>query len=97
MKKLIAIALVLIALFGTATAEIYPETARIVEINREEDLVIVETFNGFLFAFEGCEDYCEGDAVSMIMDDNGTEKVFDDEIIMVQYAGWELINWLRDV
>ena len=93
MKKIIALTIAIIALFGVAAAEIYPETARVVEVNYEEDTVTVETFNGFLYVFEGCEDYCEGDGVSLIMDDHGTEKVYDDEIIMVQYCGWELINW----
>ena len=93
MKKLIALTLVLTALCGVASAELYPETARVVELNYDEDIVTVETFNGFLFSFYGCEDYCEGDGVALIMDDNGTEKVYDDCIIMVQYCGWELINW----
>jgi len=93
MKKIIAIILSIIALCGTASAELYPEVARIVEINLAEDIVTVETFNGFLYAFEGCEDYAEGDCVGMIMNDKGTDKVFDDEIVMVQYCGWELVNW----
>ena len=93
MKKLIALTLVLTALCGVASAELYPETARVVELDYDEDIVTVETFNGFLFSFYGCEDYCEGDGVALIMDDNGTEKVYDDCIIMVQYCGWELINW----
>lgn len=93
MKKLIALTLVLTALCGVASAELYPETARVVELNYDEDIVTVETFNGFLFSFYGCEDYCEGDGVALIMNDNGTEKVYDDCIIMAQYCGWELINW----
>ena len=87
------ITIVIIALCGIATAEIYPETARVVEVNYDEDTVTVETFNGFLFVFEGCEDYMEGDGVALIMDDHGTEEIFDDEIIMAQYCGWELVNW----
>lgn len=35
----------------------------------------------------------EGDCASLIMDDNGTEKILDDMIIMAQYGGWTLINW----
>lgn len=95
MKNLTAIALILIltAIALTACADLYPETAKVIEVNYDEDLVTVETFNGFLYAFEGCEDWQEGDCASMIMDDNGTEKVFDDEIVMVQYGAWELINW----
>ena len=90
---LVLVSAVMIALCGTASAELYPETARVVEVNYDEDMVTVETFNGFLFVFEGCEDYAEGDGVAMIMDDNGTEKVFDDIILMVQYCGWDLVNW----
>ena len=93
MKKLFALILVLVALCGVATAELYPETARIVELNYEEDIVTVETFNGFLYSFYGCEDYSMGDGVALIMDDNGTAKVFDDVIVMAQYCGWKLINW----
>ena len=93
MKKLIALTLVLTALCGVASAELYPETARVVDLDYDADVVTVETFNGFLFSFYGCEDYCEGDGVALIMDDNGTEKVYDDCIVMAQYGGWEVINW----
>ena len=87
------ITLIIIALCGVATAELYPETARVIAVNHEKDTVTVQTFNDFIFVFEGCEDYMEGDGVALIMEDNGTEKVFDDEIIMAQYCGWELVNW----
>jgi len=95
MKKLTAIALILIltAIALTASAEVYPLTAKVTEVNYADDLVTVETFTGFLFSFEGCEDWAEGDCASLIMDDNGTEKIFDDMIIMAQYGGWTLINW----
>lgn len=97
MKKLIALILVCIALFSavSATAEVYPDTARVVKVDYETDTVTVETFNGFLFTFEGCEDYMEGDGVALIMEDNNTPKVFDDIIIKVQYCGWTLINWYK--
>lgn len=95
MKKLIAIALtmIMIAIALTASAEIYPLTAKVTEVNYDDDTVTVETFTGFLFSFEGCEDWAEGDCASLIMDDNGTEKIFDDEIVMAQYCAWTLINW----
>lgn len=95
MKKLTAIALILImtTIALTAFADVYPMTAKVVEVNYDEDTVTVETFTGFLFSFEGCEDWAEGDCASLIMDDNGTEKIFDDMIVMAQYGGWTLINW----
>lgn len=96
MKKMIALILVLIALYGVATAEIYPEIARVVELDYDDDTVTVETFMGFLFVFEGCEDWAEGDACAMIMDDCGTAEITDDKIVMVRYCAWTLINWLMD-
>lgn len=95
MKKLTAIALtlIMIAIALTASAEIYPLTAKVTEVNYDDDTVTVETFTGFLFSFEGCEDWAEGDCASLIMDDNGTEKIFDDEIVMARYCAWTLINW----
>ena len=90
-----AITIALIALCGVATAEIYPETAKVVEIDYDTDTVTVETFTGFLFTLYGCEDWMVGDCASLIMEDNNTELIYDDEIIMAQYGGWELVNWYR--
>lgn len=92
MKKLIALTLALIALCGVASADLYPMTARVFKIDYTEDVVIVETYDGFLFAFEGTDGYAEGESVALIMEDNGTEKIFDDEIIMAQCGGWELMG-----
>ena len=95
MKKLTAIALILIltAIALTASADVYPLTTKVIEVNYNEDTVTVETFTGFLFSFEGCEDWAEGDCASLIMYDNGTEQIFDDEIMMARYCAWSLINW----
>lgn len=93
MKKVIAILFTAIVLFGTASAEIYPETARVVDLNYADDIVTVENFNGFQYTFEGCEDFCLGDGVSLIMDDNDTPKIYDDIIIVAYYCGWKLVNW----
>ena len=91
------ITVVLITLCGIAiaSAEIYPETAKVVLVDRDTDTVYVETFTGHVFSFKECEDWQEGDCASLIMDDNGTEKVFDDQIVMAQYGAWQLVNWQR--
>ena len=89
------ITLAIVALCGVATAELYPQTARVVILNEAEDLVTVETFNGHLFTFEGCEDYAVDDCVSLIMEDNGTDLVYDDAVIMARYSAWDLTNWYR--
>ncbi len=97
MKKLIAFALILtVALTAIgATAEVYPLTAKVIELDYNRDLVAVETFMGLVYVFEGCEDWQEGDCASLIMDDNGTEQVYDDIILMAQYSAWRLINWME--
>jgi len=88
---------VIIALCGitmTATAEgIYPMTAKVIDVNYITDIVTVENFTGFTFSFYGCEDWQIGDCCSLIMDDNGTELIYDDCILQVRYGGWELVHW----
>ena len=68
--------------------DLRPVTAKVVELDRETDTVTVETASGFLFAFEGCSDYCEGDFVSAIMNTNGTSGIQDDYFEMVHYSGY---------
>lgn len=85
---LMALTLTMVAL--TASAEIYPKTAKVIEVNEAEDLVTIETCTGITYTFEGCEDWAEGDGVSLIMDDNGTESILDDCILMAEYTGWTL-------
>lgn len=66
---------------------IYPETTIITALDYEQDIVTVETCEGFLFSFYGCEDWAIGDFASVIFDDMGTESILDDEIIIVKYSG----------
>ena len=68
-----------------ANGRLYAETA--VVTNIEKDTVTVECANGNLFSFEGAEDLEEGDLCSMIMYDNATPIVYDDEILSIKYAG----------
>ena len=66
----------------------YPSCGMVVEINRENGEVIVKDFNGNLWAFEGNEDWLEGDICAMIMSDEGTPSIYDDVIIQARYCGW---------
>ena len=93
MKKVFVLILVLITICGTACAELYPETARVISLDCMKDIVTIETFNGFCFAFNGCDGWEIDDCCALIMDDNGTELVYDDIIIMAEYSAWTLINW----
>lgn len=69
-------------------SRIYPETAIVTELDYATDTVTVECFNGNLFSFYGTEDWAEGDICSMLMNDNGTPIVYDDEILSVKYSGY---------
>lgn len=67
---------------------LYPETAIIVGMDYDADLVTVCDVAGNLWQFYGCEDYYEGDLVRMLMYDGGTPNtIYDDEIVLVWYAG----------
>ena len=90
MRKVILMALALTMVVLTANAEIYPKTAKVVEVNYVDNLVTIETCTGITYTFEGCEDWIEGDGVSLIMEDNGTESILDDYILMAEYTGWTL-------
>lgn len=56
-------------------------------INVENDIVTLEDNNGFTWEFEGAEDWIVGDICTCIMNDNGTEKIFDDVIVQTRYDG----------
>lgn len=71
----------------TEPAKEYPTCATVIELDRENDEVVVEDFNGNLWAFEGCEDWVEGDICAMIMNDEGTSEIYDDTIVQVRYCG----------
>lgn len=101
MKKLTSIACIIIVILvcyapvimlacthdTNSEANLYPTTAVVYELDRENDLVTVEDANGNLWQFEGCEDWDINDICSMLMDDCGTASIYDDEIVMVRYSG----------
>ena len=66
----------------------YPACGIVIEIDEENDLVMVEDFNGDIWIFEGIEDWFIGDICAMMMDDNGTDTIYDDIIVSVRYRGW---------
>ena len=58
------------------------------EFSHETDEVVVETETGNLYAFYGIEDWELGDRCILVMDNNGTENINDDEIIRTFYRRW---------
>lgn len=71
-----------------ANGRLYPETAIVREVDCKADEVTVECFNGNLFVFKGTDDWDTNDICSMLMYDNGTPIVYDDEILSVKYSGY---------
>lgn len=71
----------------------YATTGLITELNYETNEVIFENFNGYEYAFYGIEDWAVNDCVSVILYDNGTPEIFDDEVVDVKYSGWEIYRW----
>ena len=74
-------------------ANFYAETGIITSIEYADDnlgcLMEITVANGNMFCYysEDNNDYLLYDLVSMIMYDNGTQIVYDDEILKVQYSG----------
>ena len=84
--------LTLAALAGSAknpeNINIYAETFLVSEVVGEK--VILTDFNGMQWAFYDTEgdDWRPGDIASCIMSDNGTEIIFDDQILSIKYSGY---------
>lgn len=71
-----------------ACAEIYPQTFMVDTINYEQDFMVLVDFNGNEWIWEGVEDFNCGDIVAAIMEEHGTPTIYDDEIVMIRYAGY---------
>lgn len=71
----------------TANAEIYPKSGIVTDVNETKNSVTVMDLNGNEWSFSGSEDWIPGDNVAMIMDDQGTTIIYDDEIVSVRYEG----------
>ena len=97
MKKLFLIGLLALTINNfndiseqaTEPAKEYPQTFIISEIDREADLIYLETFSGMVYTWEGCEDWEVNDLAAAIMNDNGTpDNITDDTIEMLRYSGY---------
>lgn len=70
----------------SANSSLYPMSATVSEV--KGNVVTVTNFNGIKYQFFGAEDWAVGDICAAIMNDNGTESVYDDKISAVRYCGW---------
>lgn len=64
---------------------IYGNVGKVIELDRENDIVTVIDGVGYTWQFTECDDWMIGDYVSFVMYDNGTESVTDDIIIDLHY------------
>lgn len=82
-----------VGMFWPAQAETYPDVLMVVDLDEHEDVVIAVDFNGNEWTWTGIEDLFPGDMVAVVMDDQGTETIYDDEIIDLRYCGW-IEGWM---
>ena len=68
----------------------YTISAQICEINSATDTVTCESYDGNLWEFYGVSDWKVGERIDLLMHNNSTAKVFDDEIIGVARGKWYL-------
>lgn len=72
---------------GDRTNHAYAAAMVVVQVDAPTDTVTCEDANGNLWQFKGCDDWMLGDIAAMMLDDHGTEEIYDDEITGVWYSG----------
>ena len=100
MKKLLTVVLTTMMIATPVSAapttdgeckDLYPLTGIVTEVEHMEDtdLITMTTANGNQFSWYADAEDCWSinDLASCIMESNGTEIVYDDEIIDAHYAG----------
>ena len=100
MKKLLAVVLTIMMIATPVSAapttdgeckDLYPLTGIVTEVEHMEDtdLITMTTANGNQFSWYADAEDCWSinDLASCIMESNGTEIVYDDEIVDAHYAG----------
>ena len=88
MKKIILILIIIMILtICEGYTENYILISMVVDFDFKNNLVIVEDCTGEQWAFEGIEDWWYNDLAGILMDDNNTEIIYDDIILLVTYCG----------
>lgn len=68
--------------------EVYGLTACIIGFDYDTDEVLTRDAAGFIWVFEGIEDWQIGEVVTFVMNTKGSEIITDDEIVSVRYSGF---------
>lgn len=70
------------------TDNLYPSCGIVTSVTSTE--LEWTDFNGNIWVIVGDpEDWLVGDRIAVIMDDNGTPIIYDDECVKTKYCGWE--------
>ena len=76
-------------LAAVAVDNFYTRTGLVVDLDYDTDVVTVVDGADLVWQFTGCEDYCVGDLVEILMQKAGNpENIFDDVIYSTCYAGF---------
>ena len=76
-------------LAAMAVDNFYTRTGLVVDLDYDTDTVTVVDGADLVWQFTGCEDYCVGDLVEILMQKAGyPENIFDDVIYSTCYAGF---------
>lgn len=101
MKKLLVLALATMMVSTPVSAapttdgeckDLYPLTGivtEVQEVDKDTDLVTMTCANGNQFSWyvDSTDDWCINDLASCIMNSNGTDEAYDDEIVDAHYVG----------
>lgn len=76
-------------LAAMAVENFYTRTGLVVDLDYDTDVVTVVDGADLVWQFTGCEDYCIGDLVEMLMQKTGKpDYILDDVIFSTCYAGF---------
>ena len=75
-----------LAIALAAAGFIYPTAMEITRIDGDD--VYLVTATGFEYVMSGAEDYAVGDIVALVMFNNGTRNITDDQIVTARYSGY---------
>lgn len=76
-------------LVAVAVDNFYTRTGLVVDLDYDTDTVTVVDGADLVWQFTGCEDYCIGDLVEMLMQKTGKpDYILDDVIFSTCYAGF---------
>lgn len=66
---------------------LYPMNTVVQEVDYDNDVVVCADCEGNLWEFTEVKDWEEGDFATLLMDNQGTKEIEDDEIVKIEYNG----------